>query len=588
MSGALLSLLVGLAAAAAPPDAGAPAARVAKRPVVLVLYFDNETNNRDFDVLQKGLADMMVTDLIASGAADVVEREKLQALVDELNLQRGKYFDPGTAQRLGKLVGATHAVVGAIQEAKERLRLSVRVIEQETGRVLVAQEVFGPKGELFELQQRLVTLMLGALDVKLGRKATVRSAGNVDSLLSYSKAVDLADHGELTLAATRMAEVLLRSPGSELARDKKDSLAAGERRRAAGDEVRRQLRAKAESVLAGAGPLVKMPELKAARQLTYRVIRGQCLALGVKARLTPKPMHNIPEGREAEVRALLEAYRDNLLALGRELAEWRGPWRWLPDPGDGPLLEQLELSAPFELLLQGHAAVARRWEGQLVLLGYLEPCERQVFLMRPTLGELSSATMEAGLKAMDEAAALFAKLPAADLPDEQVLRTLDNKALGQFVLGQKEPAVKTWQDLLERFPKSKQYPMVEDHLQEALELNSKGRYDGEEDRALAAAVAACDPALVQRSLDPVASRKYREEGLWGLRPVLQEVERACGARPAFAPAMGLVYYLGADFAERHGDCAMFERMAVSYGRARPEKLDKLRADHPGCLRQEGK
>ena len=334
MSAALLCLIAGLTAAA-PADAAAPPA---KRPVVLVLYFDNETNNRDFDVLQKGLADMMVTDLIASGAADVVEREKLQALVDELNLQRTKYFDSATAQKLGKLVGATHAVVGAIQEAKDRLRLSVRVIEQDTAKVLVAQEVFGPKDELFELQQRLVTLMLAALDVKLGRKTQVHSAGNVDALLSYSKAVDLADHGELTLAATRMAEVLQRSPGSELARDQKDALArrlraAGERRRAAGDEVRRQLRAKAESVLAGAGPLVKLGDLKAARQLTYRVIRGQCLALGVKARLTPKPMHNIPEGREAEVRALVEAYRDNLLALDRELTEWRGPWRWLPDPG---------------------------------------------------------------------------------------------------------------------------------------------------------------------------------------------------------------------------------------------------------------
>ena len=189
---------------------------------------------------------------------------------------------------------------------------------------------------------------------------------------------------------------------------------------------------------------------------------------------------------------------------------------------------------------------------------------------------------------MDEAAALFAKLPAAELPDEQVLRTLDNKALGQFVLGQKEPAVKTWQELLERFPKSKQYATVEDHLQEALELNSKGRFDGEEDRALAAAVAACDPRRCGRR--------------WCRWPRASTAKRGCGgcgrcSPRSSAPAVpsrsstrpwGCSSISGADYAERHGDCAMFERMATAYGRVRPEGLDKMRADHPGCLRQEGK
>ena len=41
----------------------ASTASAAEKLVVAVLYFDNNTGNREYDVLQKGLADMLITDL---------------------------------------------------------------------------------------------------------------------------------------------------------------------------------------------------------------------------------------------------------------------------------------------------------------------------------------------------------------------------------------------------------------------------------------------------------------------------------------------------------------------------------------------
>src|SRR4051812_48202211 len=76
-------------------------AHAAESKVVTVLYFDNNSDRRELDVLRKGLADMLVTDLAAVEGLQVVEREKLQKLLDEMKLQRGKFFDPKTAQVLG-------------------------------------------------------------------------------------------------------------------------------------------------------------------------------------------------------------------------------------------------------------------------------------------------------------------------------------------------------------------------------------------------------------------------------------------------------------------------------------------------------
>jgi TolB-like protein len=107
---------------------GTPAA-AAERVTVAVLYFDNNSPDREYDVLQKGLADMLVTDLSQVDSLQVVERDKLQKLVDELKLQRSKFFDPSTAQQLGKGIGARYAVTGALAAIEPRMRIDVRVIE---------------------------------------------------------------------------------------------------------------------------------------------------------------------------------------------------------------------------------------------------------------------------------------------------------------------------------------------------------------------------------------------------------------------------------------------------------------------------
>ena len=89
---------------------GRPAAAPAS---VMVLYFDNDTGHAEYDSLAKGLADMMITDLSSVPSLRVVEREKLEALLAELKLQRKKYFDPKTAQHIGRGTGASYAITGS-------------------------------------------------------------------------------------------------------------------------------------------------------------------------------------------------------------------------------------------------------------------------------------------------------------------------------------------------------------------------------------------------------------------------------------------------------------------------------------------
>src|SRR5215831_18289394 len=90
---------------------------------ITVLYFDNNTGDKAYDPLAKGLADMMITDLASAPGLVVVEREKLEAVLGELKLQRSRFFDPKTAQRIGKGIGATYAVTGAFVSMEPNIRI---------------------------------------------------------------------------------------------------------------------------------------------------------------------------------------------------------------------------------------------------------------------------------------------------------------------------------------------------------------------------------------------------------------------------------------------------------------------------------
>jgi TolB-like protein len=115
----------------------APAvARAQAKPVVAVLYFDNNSfgkDRADYDGLGKGIADMLITDMAANPNVRVVERERIQALLVEQSLTKQGSIDPQTAIRLGKIVGAQYMIVGGfMSDGKGKLVLTARTINVET------------------------------------------------------------------------------------------------------------------------------------------------------------------------------------------------------------------------------------------------------------------------------------------------------------------------------------------------------------------------------------------------------------------------------------------------------------------------
>src|SRR5262245_7660699 len=85
------------------------------RPGVAVLQFDNGgsygQDKENFEALQVGLQQMLVTELSANPALRVVDRREINKLISEQDLGATGRVDQSTAAKLGKLVGARYMIM---------------------------------------------------------------------------------------------------------------------------------------------------------------------------------------------------------------------------------------------------------------------------------------------------------------------------------------------------------------------------------------------------------------------------------------------------------------------------------------------
>jgi len=126
-------------------------------PTVAILYFDYTGKDQELEVLRKGLAQMLISDLSGADTIRVVERDRLEDILTELKLQGSGKVDPKSAAKLGKLLGAKYLVVGGYFDLQGALRVDARIVDVETGRVVKSFGTNGKPGDFLPVEQTMAT-----------------------------------------------------------------------------------------------------------------------------------------------------------------------------------------------------------------------------------------------------------------------------------------------------------------------------------------------------------------------------------------------------------------------------------------------
>lgn len=188
---------------------------------IAISYFDNTTEETQFNALSKGITDMLITDLSKVEGLVIVEREKLEELIGEIKLGQSSYFNQETAQKLGKGLGAEAILTGAFFIMDDKLRIDARLIEVETSEVIFAEQVSGSTNDFFSIHSRLVELLAESLKIskKSGEKLAYKPV-SISAMVSYSEAIDDLDKGLQEEGIKNLEKTLQENPGFVVAQDK--------------------------------------------------------------------------------------------------------------------------------------------------------------------------------------------------------------------------------------------------------------------------------------------------------------------------------------------------------------------------------
>ena len=105
---------------------------------------------------QKGLVseaslsfqDNLIDSLVNQNRFRVVERDKLDMILQEQKLSRTKLVDQGTALKLGRLVAAHSVITGSIIETRTGIEILGRMIDTETSEILATEDVYDEAKDL--------------------------------------------------------------------------------------------------------------------------------------------------------------------------------------------------------------------------------------------------------------------------------------------------------------------------------------------------------------------------------------------------------------------------------------------------------
>jgi TolB-like protein len=214
--GVIASSLIAVAAFAA--DAG-----TGPTPTVAVLYFDYDKTD-ELEVLKKGLAQMLITDLGANPSVVLVERARIQAILDEQKLTETKKVDPATAVKLGKLLSAQYVLLGGYFTLVGQLQINTRLLKVQTGELIPGPGVRGKPEAFFDLEAELTQKLSTLLSTQVPSDA-VREAGATPKrahaamtvAVQYSKALDAIDKKDRAGAKKMLEAVVKENPDFVLA-----------------------------------------------------------------------------------------------------------------------------------------------------------------------------------------------------------------------------------------------------------------------------------------------------------------------------------------------------------------------------------
>ena len=172
-----------------------PPPLITDKPSIAVLPFVNMSDDKDKEFFADGMTEDIITGLSCDSRLFVIARNSTFAY-------KGQSPDIRT---VGKELGVRYVLEGSIRPVGERLRITVQLIETDTGSHIWADKIDRPIAEIFDIQDEVVDSLVYTLCANLGVAEGKRAARQAPENL---RAWQLCTQAEMLWSGQRTVEAL--------------------------------------------------------------------------------------------------------------------------------------------------------------------------------------------------------------------------------------------------------------------------------------------------------------------------------------------------------------------------------------------
>jgi adenylate cyclase len=149
------------------------------KPSIAVLPFQNMSGDPEQDYFADGVVEDIITALSRFKSLFVIARNSSFTY-------KGKAVD---IKQVGRELGVRYVLEGSVRKAGGRVRIAGQLIDAATGAHLWADRFDGALEDVFDLQDKVTQLVVGAISPELDRAEIVRASrmpiGNIDAITEF-------------------------------------------------------------------------------------------------------------------------------------------------------------------------------------------------------------------------------------------------------------------------------------------------------------------------------------------------------------------------------------------------------------------
>jgi serine/threonine protein kinase/tetratricopeptide (TPR) repeat protein len=218
LTASALTLLIGLGWYARWRHSTQPKPAATGQRVLAVLYFSNLSQDHSIDWLDRGLSEMLTTNLAQVKGLQVLSSERVLAEVQRMGKKSTAELDPASAASIARNTGADAFVTGTILCLGPQIRLDVQVQDTQSGKILYSDKLEAPDVQgIFSMvdqatarigQHFMPNVDMGANTPSIEESAT----SNVEAYRHYQLGVDFARRYLIADAIREMEQAVRLDP----------------------------------------------------------------------------------------------------------------------------------------------------------------------------------------------------------------------------------------------------------------------------------------------------------------------------------------------------------------------------------------